>query len=57
MTSEQKHHVFMLGFIGMAIIGGIGVSLGFSPVVGGTVGFAMGVLIGINNPDPPKDED
>jgi len=32
-------------FVGMAIVGGCGVSLGFPPMVGGTIGFVLGFII------------
>jgi len=42
--------LIMGGFLGMAIIGGIGVSLGFSPAEGGFVGFCLGAIFGFLNP-------
>ena len=49
MTDKQKEAILGGGIVGMAIIGGIGVSLGFSPAVGGTIGFCIGAIFGLLN--------
>ena len=41
-----NENILGFGFLGMAIIGGIGVSLGFPPLVGGLLGFCVGAFYG-----------
>ena len=36
---------FFTCFLGMVIVGACGVSLGFPPIVGGTIGFILGYVI------------
>ena len=51
MSSKKKEEIIVSGFIGMALIGGIGVSLGFEPIVGGFLGFAIGAIYRMNKAD------
>ena len=50
MSSKKKEEIILFGFMGMALIGAIGVSAGFEPSVGGFLGFCIGVMYRINQP-------
>jgi len=45
MYGRKGNDSFVAGFIGMALIGACGVSLGFPPMAGGIIGFIIGVIL------------